>query len=129
MDGEEWARTNAGDFVKVHWITYWKYPMQLALYREAVNVKWGFRPHPFIAAMTKKDPVNFEVFDMMPDPFAEVVLKGELQRAIETMEEMTKYKDSNPDELDHCGYCDYCIEHKVLDGPVKFVYDPKMLNF
>jgi len=129
MDGDKWMQCSEGTFAKVHWIAFWKYPMQLGLYREAVFAKWSFRPHPYIAAMTKKDPVNFEVFDLMSNPGDDMIIQSEAQRGIEAMDEMAKYVGYSPEELDHCGKCAYCISTKILDDYKTFEYDPKMLQF
>ena len=129
MHSEQWTETKEGEFVKVHWIASWKYPMQLGLYREAVFEKHGFRPHPYIAATEKKEVPNFEVFDLMANPGDEMILRSEVQRGIDTMAFMADDIDKEPIELEKCGRCQYCLTIKKLFRPVAFKYDPRMLEF
>lgn len=127
---EMWTQTSDGGFVKVHWIAHWKYPLQLALYREAIYLEYGFRPHPYIAAMEKTANPNFEVFDLLPKEDGVLSpLSSELARGIETMDKMAELKDLDWRELPACKTCDWCKMNKRLTGPVLFEYKPAMLAF
>ena len=103
--------------------------MQLALYREMVYHKYGFRPHPYIAAMEKKAVPNFEVFNMAADKISFEALRGELARAIEAMDAMSEIVDKDPSEVKKCGNCQWCLSQKKLTEAVPFKYDPKILRF
>jgi len=126
---EDWKQLAGGNFIKVHWIAAWKYPMQLALYREAVYQTYGFHPHPYIAAIEKptdlERSVNYDVFDLL-DPMP---LRGELLRGIEAMDEMSEMRGKDPMEVNQCGLCDWCLRHKRITQPVPFQYDPRLLDF
>lgn len=132
LDGQEWVRISDGSFRKVSWIAYWRYPMQLALYREAVKQKYGFSPHPYIAAMEKisniENSPNFDVFDL----FDKMPIEGELRRGVHSMEQMGDMVDADledPASVKRCGTCEWCIKNKRLKAAKKFTFDPTMLEF
>jgi len=126
---EVWTETPTGEFVKLHWIAAWKYPMQLGLYREAVYHEYMVRPHPYIAAITKNGTCDFGIFDLLAAPGDDHILRAEVERAIKTMGEMATDRESKPEEMEHCERCDYCYSVKMLDSAIAFKYDPKMLKF
>jgi hypothetical protein len=126
IDAEEWIKLDDGTFGKVSWITRWRYPMQLALYREALYHEYQCRPHPYIAAMEKTKVPNFDVFDM----YDKWPLDGELQRAVDAMHGMAEVvHEDDPLALRQCKTCEWCLSNKKIIEPIKFEYDPRMLQF
>jgi hypothetical protein len=130
INGELWTVLDDGSFAKLHWIAHWRYPLQIALYREAVLLKWGFRAEPFIAGMEKKAIPNFDVFAML-DPANPLPFQGELKRGIEAMDRMDLIQHLGPFEegVDSCGRCEWCLMNKELSGPKMFKFDPRSLDF
>jgi len=134
--GEEWVTLDDGSFRKVHWIAYWRYILQLALYREAVFQEFGFRPHPYIAAIqkpTKYKPCDFDVFDLMSEQTKSVkakeIMQSEVASAVRCMDEMATMKGDDPREVKMCGRCPWCVSQKTLTGPRNFDYEPVMFDF
>jgi len=136
LTGEEWLKLDDGSFVKVSWIAFWKYPMQLALYREAINKLYGFSPHPYIAAIEKIANIdrtpNYDVFDLMATRADAMPFRGEAKRGIAAMREMAELIDADPfheETVKRCKTCDWCLLHKKIYHPRAFEYDPRMLEF
>jgi hypothetical protein len=125
IEDEEWTRLDDGTYAKMHWIAHWKYPLQMALYRDAIFQEHMFRPHPYILGMEKKEVPNFDVFDLMDKR----PLQGELQRGIDAMDQMAVDRDKDALELRKCKRCKWCLMNKKLIDAVKFKFDPRMLQF
>jgi hypothetical protein len=125
IDAEEWVKLDSGKNVKVPWIAYWRYPMQLALYREAIRQKFSVKMRAYIAAVEKKDVPGFRIFDMTNENF----LNAELKFAVGIMDRMKQDKDKSIDDIDRCGKCEWCKSTMSIKEPVMFEYDDKFLQF
>jgi hypothetical protein len=114
---------NEDKHVKQHFIHYWSYDIQGAIYREVVRQNTGNVLPFYIAAITKEKPEpNLQVY-WIPDE--------DLDNALNEVKSLSpRFQQIKEGKIQpqRCGDCDYCRFTKVLTGPVNFheemeVYD------
>jgi hypothetical protein len=125
LDKDEWKRMPDGTFKKVGWIFLYGYHLQRALYREAVFMKYHFRPDSYIAAIEKGKTPDLRVvhFDWP------VQIWGALMaQCIAAMDMMDRIVTGDA-EPSRCEHCDHCKATRVLSGPVPVEFDTNALSF
>lgn len=121
LSGEEWTQLPNGKFGKIHWIYFWKYHLQAAMYREAVYQKYGFRPAPLIPAIQKGKIPDIEVFDLST---LIMLFPRLIEGTLVVMDRMDAIKSG---EIPfRCESCDYCKLTKVLTAPTKIEIDERI---
>lgn len=110
-----WMESQEGKNMKVPFYDAYDYWTQLALYREGVWIKHGVDVKVFLAVIEKEYPFDRDVFDMTVEDHLELCVEN----TIPVFQEMQRIKDDDmdPDELRHCGVCEYCAETKSLIEP------------
>jgi len=113
---------------RVSYIDLYSYWRQASVYREAVWIKYE-RDLPFYIVAVEKKPkheddqyVNRQIYHLDDTTYME----NEWRSAVTTMRQMQDIKERamDPEDLDHCGKCSYCIANKVLTEPLSI--KPKM---
>ena len=114
---------------RVSYIDLYEYWVQLALYREAVWLKYNVELPCYIVAVEAKPKdlenskqVDRQIYHL--DDFA--YLENEMRAAVTTLHQMQKIKDDalEPDEVLRCEKCAYCIDTKIITKPLPI--KPKM---
>lgn len=108
------------DKTKKHFIEYWGYVIQGAIYREIARQVFGIKMPFYIAAITKEDNTNYDVFE---------IAERDLDEALEYVIEKTPRIDAlkqGKEKPRECGNCRYCRSVKKLKGATvytKYVED------
>lgn len=100
-----------------HFIYYWGYDIQGAIYREIVRQNTGKTLPFYIAAITKESEPDHDVL-WVPD--------DDLDSALEVVTSLApRFQKLKSAELQpqRCGHCDYCRFTKVLTAPRNFHED------
>ncbi len=100
-----------------HFINYWGYDIQGAIYREIVRQNTGKALPFFISAITKEDEPDLDVL-WVPD--------DDLDSALEVVASLApRFQKLKSGELEpqRCGHCDYCRFTKVLTAPRNYHED------
>ena len=108
------------DKTKKHFIEYWGYVIQGAIYREIVRQVFGVKMPFYIAAITKEENTNYDVFEI-----AEKDLDEALEYVIEKTPHIAALKQGK-EKPRECGNCRYCRSVKKLKGATvytKYVED------
>lgn len=105
-----------------HFIDYWGYPLQGAVYQEIVRQNTGQKLPFFIAAVTKEKEPDIQVY-RIPDE----VLADRLSEVITLIPRFRQIKEGKL-VPQRCGECRWCRFTKVLTSPVDYreemeVYD------
>lgn len=98
------------DKVKKHFIEYWGYVIQGAIYREIVRQVFGIKMPFYIAAITKEDNTNYDIFE---------IAEKDLEEALEYVKEKSPHIQALKDGKEQprqCGNCRYCRSVKKLKG-------------
>ena len=98
------------DKTKKHFIEHWGYVIQGAIYREVVKQVFGIKMPFYIAAITKEDNTNYDVFE---------IADKDLDEALEYVIEKTPHIDAlkqGKEKPRECGNCRYCRSVKKLKG-------------
>lgn len=98
------------DKTKKHFIEYWGYVIQGAIYREIVRQVFGIKMPFYIAAITKEENTNYDVFE---------IAEKDLDEALEYVIEKTPHIDAlkqGKEKPRECGNCRYCRSVKKLKG-------------
>lgn len=124
---------------KVHWIQYWGYDIQAALYRAAIYQKYQVNVRYIIAAMEKVFPFKRKLYELtmdgitMRDPDMTVpwkdVLSDRLAEAVATMQIMWDARNTPHFELERCGHCNYCWYTNQCGDPAPVKYDVRAMGF
>lgn len=100
------------DYGHMHFVSYWGYDIQAAVYQEVVYINTGERLPFFIAAASKEKETDIEIIQipqqMMDDRLSEV--KGNVSNILDL-----KSGEISPIR---CDLCDYCKHTKVLTKPI-----------
>lgn len=108
---------NAEKKQRQHFINYWGYDLQGAIYREIVRQNTGKVLPFYIAAITKEAEPDHDVL-WVPD--------DDLDSALEVVTSLVpRYQKLKSGELQpqRCGHCDYCRFTKVLTAPRNYHED------
>lgn len=105
---------NAETRRKEHFIEYWGYHTQGAIYREIVRQNTGETLPFFIAAVTKEKSPDIDIFSV-PDSVLDEQL--ELVQLFSPRFDAIKRGKITPQR---CGKCAYCKATKVLTAPVDY---------
>ena len=100
-----------------HFINYWGYDLQGAIYREIVRQNTGKTLPFFISAITKEAEPDLDVL-WVPD--------DDLDSALEVVTSLApRFQKLKNGELQpqRCGHCDYCRFTKVLTAPRNYHED------
>lgn len=102
---------------KKHWIKHWGYEFQAALYREAIFLKYGFLPEPYIVATEKRKPYGRGVFHLEATPLRWREVQDELCSTMDMMEDL---RSMPLEEAERCEShdCEYCMATLVLHEPI-----------
>lgn len=106
---------NAEKGMKQHFIQYWGYDLQGAIYREIVRQNRGKLLPFYIAAVTKEKPEpDLDIPWVPPED-----LDNALNEVVSLAPRFQQIKDGKL-APQRCGDCPYCRFTKVLTGPVNF---------
>ncbi|HCS01305.1 MAG TPA: hypothetical protein DIV52_02660 [Ruminococcaceae bacterium] len=108
---------NAETRRKEHFIEYWGYHTQGAIYREIVRQNTGETLPFYIAAVTKEKSPDIEIFSV-PDEALDEQL--EVVEQLSPRFSLVKHGVFAPQR---CGKCAYCRATKVLTAPVDYRTD------
>lgn len=98
----------------VGFIEAWEYDIQGAIYRELIRQKTG-KVYPFyIAAITRENSPDIEIFEIPED-----VLDDTLEMVKHKVGQFSAIKEGYIDP-ERCGVCDYCKATKRLKDPIDF---------
>lgn len=100
-----------------HFINYWGYDIQGAIYREIVRQNTGKTLPFFISAVTKEAEPDLDVL-WVPD--------DDLDSALEVVTSLApRFQKLKSGELEpqRCGHCDYCRFTKILTAPRNYHED------
>lgn len=97
---------------RLHFIEYWRYDLQMAIYQELMRQKVGEKVPCFILAATKQDPPDIGLFQI-PQEWMDFQLE-QLKKMLPDIDE-AKQGRRIPDQ---CGKCAWCRKIKVLREPV-----------
>lgn len=102
------------DGEKLHWIEYWGYDIQGAVYQEIRRQNLGDRK-PFVIAGATKEPVtDIDLFNI-----PQHIMDAKLQEVEYWAPQFQAIKEGKI-EPEACGVCDWCKERKVLTGPIDY---------
>lgn len=99
---------------KKNFIDAWGYDIQAFIYQEVEYQNSGERLPFYLAVATKEEPCNIEIIHI---PQWKINSAGSLVKHYIHMFDHVKKGEIEPTK---CGCCDYCIESKVLTGPVEY---------
>ena len=97
---------------RMHFITYWRYDLQGAVYQELVRRKIGKKLPFYILAATKQDPPDLRLFKV--DQADMDVQLDSLRRDLPDIDAIKKGK-AIPERCDSCAWCRHS---RVLTGAV-----------
>ena len=97
---------------RMHFITYWRYDLQGAVYQELVRLLTGKRIPFYILAATKQDPPDVRLFRV--DQADMDVQLDSLRRDLPDIDAIKKGK-SIPERCDSCAWCRHS---RVLTGAI-----------
>lgn len=98
------------DKCKKHFIDYWGYVIQGAIYREIVLQNTGTMCEFYIAGITKEEHTDYDIFN---------IASRDLDEALEQVKELAphiKALKEGKEEAVKCGHCRYCRSVKELKG-------------
>jgi len=97
----------------VNFIENWGYDFQLAIYQLVVEKNTGKKLPCYIAAVDKKKTPEIELIQLDQNDLdtALIGIESNVKRILELKKGLL--------EPDKCNKCDYCIETKVLETPIK----------
>jgi transcriptional regulator with XRE-family HTH domain len=98
------------DKCKKHFIDYWGYNIQGAIYREIVYQNTGVMCDFYIAGITKEEDTDYDVFH---------IASKDLDEALELVKEFAPHIQAlkeGKEEAKQCGHCRYCRSVKELKG-------------
>lgn len=98
------------DKCKKHFIDYWGYNIQGAIYREIVYQNTGLMCDFYIAGITKEEDTDYDVFN---------IASKDLDEALELVKEFAPHIQAlkeGKEEPKQCGHCRYCRSVKELKG-------------
>ena len=96
---------------RLHFVEYWRYDLQMAIYQELMRQETGKRVPCYILAATKQDPPDLALVQIGQDQ-----LDFCMARLKEGLPEMDAIKRGE-DEPDGCTRCAWCRQAKKLTGP------------
>ena len=99
---------------KLHFIDFWRYDIQGAVYREIVRQNTGKTLPFYLAAVTKEPEPDLELF-WVPDD----VLDAALEFVQSMVNRFQKIKSGELLPMP-CGTCDYCRARKEIQRPVNY---------
>lgn len=95
--------------IKKHFIEYWGYDIQGAIYREIVRQNYGILCDFYIAAITKEEYTDYNVYK---------IAEKDLDEALELVKNIAPRIDrlkKGEEEPEKCGVCRYCRQKKKLE--------------
>lgn len=98
------------DKCKKHFIDYWGYDIQGAIYREIVYQNTGVLCDFDIAGITKEEDTDYDIFN---------IASRDLDEALELVKEFAPHIQAlkeGKEEPEKCGHCRYCRSVKELKG-------------
>ncbi len=98
--------------IKTHFIEYWGYDIQAAVYQEIVRQNTGQKLPFYIAAASKESETDIEIIQI-EDEVLEAALFG-----VESNVDRILALKSKLEEPERCERCNYCKHTKVLDKPI-----------
>lgn len=101
--------------IRQHFIDFWGYAIQGAIYREIVRQNTGKTLPFYIAAITKEKEPNMRIY-WIPDE----VLDENLQEVQSLVPRFQAIKDGKL-KPQRCDDCDYCRFTRVLTEPVNYL--------
>jgi len=107
------------------WIDYRNYPMQFALYQRVIEIVTGVQLTGYLNAMEKSGSFLFDVWEMTKD---KKFMQDLVTMGVRAMREMTDRKDWKPEDMRHCGSCEYCATVRELDSSTMYEPNPKLLT-
>lgn len=99
---------------KLHFIDFWRYDIQGAVYREIVRQNTGKTLPFYIAAVTKEPEPDLELFWIPND-----VLDAALEFVQSMVNRFQKIKSGELLPMP-CGTCDYCRARKEIQRPINY---------
>lgn len=104
---------------KLHFIDFWRYDIQGAIYQEIVRQNTGKTLPFYLDAVTKEPEPDLNLF-WIPDDTLEAAL--EFVQSLVKRYQKIKTGDLLPMS---CGECDYCRSKKIITKPINYksVYD------
>ena len=96
---------------RMHFITYWRYDLQGAVYQELVRLLTGKRLPFYLAAETKEKVSDIDVVHIGQDH-----LDFQRDRFVSKVDLFDAIKNGIV-EADQCGKCDYCKQTKTIKEP------------
>lgn len=106
---------NTEKHVRQHFINYWGYDIQGAIYREIVRQNTGNKLPFYIAAITKEKPEPRLQLYWIPDEDLDAALS-------DVVALVPRFQKLKAGELEpqRCGDCNYCRFTNILTAPVNF---------
>ena len=105
---------NAETRRREHFIDFWGYHTQGAIYREIVRQNTGKTLPFYIAAVTKEKSPDIEIFSVPDDVLDEQL---DIVKQLSPRFSAVKRGELTPQR---CGVCAYCKATKVLTAPVNY---------
>ena len=93
-------------------VKYWKYDLQMAVYREIVRQNTGEILPTYLVIVTKDDVPRVAVTEIKPWNLEESL---ELVKTLAPRYQAIKNGEIEPER---CGVCDYCAESTILTEPI-----------
>lgn len=107
LDKRFWSK-DYGRYVS--FVEAFGYVIQLGIYEQLLEMKYGKPFTGYIYAVSKQDSPNIEAIEV--DDFKKRTELGFVKQRIDRVEAVK----TGQEEPEMCGKCDYCREHKQLDG-------------
>lgn len=113
VDGIHKRHYNPETRINENFIVDRHYTLQMALYQELIKQTFGKECQPFIFAVSKQTPPDKGAFDFNGD--VQFIMKDELENVLANQHHIWSVLmgETKPTA---CGKCEYCREHKQLDG-------------
>lgn len=103
----------------VSFVESYGYDIQLAVYEQLLEQKYGKEFEGYIYAVSKQTPCNIQAIKV--DPTSKEIM---LQRVEDTIQELNSIKNGEV-EPEPCGQCEFCRGYKKLND---FVYSHELIN-